>query len=44
MADVGPISNETLEILRKIPTETLIDALWVMKWPSTFIEGARPLQ
>ena len=44
MADVGSISNETLEILRKIPTETLIDALWVMKWPSTFIEGARPLQ
>ena len=44
MADFGPISNETLEILRKIPTETLIDALWVMKWPSTFIEGARPLQ
>ena len=44
MANVGPISDKTLGILRKIPTETLIDALWVMKWPSTFIEGARPLQ
>ncbi|MQF65206.1 hypothetical protein FIM04_03700 [SAR202 cluster bacterium AC-409-J13_OGT_754m] len=44
MADAGHISNETLGILRKIPTETIIDALWVMKWPTTFIEGARPLQ
>ena len=34
MADhLPPISDETLEILKTIPTPTLIDALWVMKWP-----------
>ena len=39
-----PISNETLEVLRNIPTQTLIDGLWVMGWPMSYIEGARPLQ
>jgi regulator of RNase E activity RraA len=44
MADhLPPISNETLEILKTIPTPTLIDALWVMKWPPSYIHGARPL-
>ncbi|MDE2844130.1 MAG: ribonuclease activity regulator RraA [Chloroflexota bacterium] len=39
-----PISDETLEILRSIPTQTLIDGLWVMGWPMSYIEGAKPLQ
>lgn len=43
MTSNQPISDEKLEALRHIPTETLIDALWVKKWPSSFIEGARPL-
>ena len=38
------IPNKTLEVLRQIPTQTLIDALWVKGWPMSYIEGARPLQ
>lgn len=38
------ISDETLEALRAIPTQTLIDAQWVKGWPMSFIEGALPLQ
>ena len=38
------ISDETLEILRAIPTQTLIDAQWVKGWPMSYIEGAVPLQ
>ena len=38
------ISDETLEILRAIPTQTLIDAQWVKGWPMSYIEGALPLQ
>ena len=44
MANIPPISDETLEVLRNIPTQTLIDGLWVKGWPMSFIEGARPLQ
>ncbi|MEC9289162.1 MAG: hypothetical protein VYC83_02575, partial [Chloroflexota bacterium] len=44
MPDANPISSETLEVLRKIPTQTLIDGLWVMGWPMSFIHGAKPLQ
>ncbi len=44
MADASPISDETLEVLRKIPTQTLIDGLWVKGWPMSYVEGARPLQ
>ena len=44
MADAQQIPDETLERLRHISTEALIDAMWVKGWPSTFIEGARPLQ
>ena len=44
MADhLPPIYDETIEILKTIPTPTLIDALWVMKWPPSYIHGARPL-
>ena len=44
MPDAKPISSETLEVLRTIPTQTLIDGLWVMGWPMSFIHGAKPLQ
>ena len=44
MPDTPQISDETLEILKQIPTQTLIDALWVKDWPQGYIEGAHPLQ
>ena len=44
MTDMTPIPDETLEALKQIPTQTLIDALWVKNWPQSYIEGARPLQ
>ncbi len=44
MTVLPALSNETLEALRGIPTQTLIDALWVKGWPMSMIEGARPLQ
>ena len=43
MSDLDPISEETLRILKNIPTQTLIDGLWVKGWPSTYVEGAIPL-
>ena len=43
-ASATRISDETLAALRGIPTQTLIDALWVMGWPMSMIEGAKPLQ
>ena len=39
-----PITDEQLEVLRGIPSQTIIDALWVKGYPSTMIEGARPLR
>jgi regulator of RNase E activity RraA len=44
MPDLPPIPDETLKTLRDIPTQTLIDALWVKGWPMSYIKGARPLQ
>ena len=38
------ISDENLEVLRAIPTQTLIDAQWVKGWPMSYIQGAVPLQ
>jgi len=38
------ITDGTLEVLRAIPTQTLIDAQWVKGWPMSYIEGAVPLQ
>ncbi len=38
------ITDEILEVLRAIPTQTLIDAQWVKGWPMSYIEGAVPLQ
>ena len=44
MPDDAPISADTLETLKDIPTQTLIDALWVKNWPQSYVEGARPLR
>ena len=44
MSDLPPISDATLEVLKEIPTQTLIDALWVKNWPMGYVEGSRPLQ
>lgn len=44
MTTATPISDETLTKLRNIPTQTLIDGLWVKGWPSGYIEGALPLK
>ena len=44
MPDLSPIPDKTLEILKGIPTQTLIDALWVKNWPMGYVEGSRPLQ
>ena len=44
MSSLPPITPETLEALRAIPTQTLIDALWVKGWPMSFVHGAKPLQ
>merc|ERR1719453_1018155 len=39
----GEISDELLAKLGTLSTQGLIDGLWVMGWPTAFIEGARPL-
>jgi len=39
----GSISDDLLEKLGTLSTQGLIDGLWVMGWPTSFIEGARPL-
>ena len=44
MPEDAPISADTLETLKDIPTQTLIDALWVKNWPQSYVEGARPLR
>lgn len=44
MPSADPISDDTLAALKRIPTQTLIDALWVKGWPQSYIEGARPLR
>jgi len=42
-ASGGEVSDEMLDKLSSLSTQALIDGLWVMGWPSSFIEGARPL-
>ena len=37
------VSDETLDALREIPTQTAIDAMYKMGWPMTFVAGALPL-
>ena len=43
-ADRLAITDEALKILKNIPTQTLMDALWVKGWPMGYVEGSRPLQ
>lgn len=48
MAMVGPasggeISDELLAKLGSLSTQALVDGLWVMGWPASQIDGARPL-
>ena len=43
-ASATHLSDATLAALKAIPTQTLIDGLWVMGWPMTMIEGAKPLR
>ena len=42
-ASGGAISDELLQKLGTLSTQTLIDGLWVMGWPTSHIAGARPL-
>jgi regulator of RNase E activity RraA len=44
MTEVTQISDQVLDALKNIPTQTLIDGLWVKGWPSGYIEGALPLK
>ena len=43
MATATAISDETLAKLGELPTQTLIDGLWVDNWPQSMIHGARPI-
>eukprot|EP00293_Proteomonas_sulcata_P011244 CAMPEP_0184291514 /NCGR_PEP_ID=MMETSP1049-20130417/3523_1 /TAXON_ID=77928 /ORGANISM="Proteomonas sulcata, Strain CCMP704" /LENGTH=276 /DNA_ID=CAMNT_0026598991 /DNA_START=12 /DNA_END=842 /DNA_ORIENTATION=- len=42
-ASGGQVSDEMLAKLKKLSTQAIIDGLWVMGWPTSFIEGARAL-
>jgi regulator of RNase E activity RraA len=39
----GEIPDDLLAKLGMLSTQALIDGLWVMGWPTAYIEGARPL-
>jgi len=43
-ASATKISDELLDKLGTLSTQSLIDGLWVMGWPTSFIEGARGLE
>ena len=43
MTDLSTVSPEMQAKLRAIPTQTLVDALWVKGWPMGYVAGARPL-
>ena len=43
-ASATEVSDELLDKLGTLSTQSLIDGLWVMGWPDAFIEGARPLE
>jgi regulator of RNase E activity RraA len=42
-ASATVVSDEVLAKLAELPTQTLIDGLWVNNWPQSMIHGARPL-
>jgi len=43
LSSTPAISDETLAKLGELPTQTLIDGLWVENWPQAMIHGARPI-
>merc|ERR1719217_675736 len=43
-AQGGTVSDEMLDKLGTLSTQSLIEGLWVMGWPDAFIEGARGLK
>ena len=43
MTSAHVISDQTLARLGELPTQTLIDGLWVDNWPQSMIHGARPI-
>lgn len=43
MTNNSLISQESLAALYKIPTPTILDALWVKGWPQGYVRGARSL-
>jgi regulator of RNase E activity RraA len=43
MTEAPLVPADKLEELGRIPTQTLIDALWARQWPPAMIHGARPL-
>lgn len=42
-ASGGTVSDELLDKLSMLSTQSLIDGLWVLGWPPAHVEGARPL-
>ncbi len=44
MTTAPSIPDSTLRTLLEIPTQTLIDGLWVKGWPMSYVQGSRPLQ
>ena len=43
MSTEDAVSDETLVKLGELPTQTLIDGLWVDNWPQSMIHGARSI-
>ena len=43
MSTEHAVSDETLAKLGELPTQTLIDGLWVDNWPQSMIHGARSI-
>ncbi|MBT3995395.1 MAG: hypothetical protein HOF01_06315, partial [Chloroflexi bacterium] len=43
MTSAPAISDEKLAKLGELPTQTLIDGLWVEGWPQAMIHGARAI-
>lgn len=43
MSPKGPVSDEMLAKLKTMSTQSLIDGLWILGWPTSHIMGARPL-
>lgn len=42
-SSVATITDDLLAKLKTLSTQALIDGLWIMGWPDSFVAGARPL-